>query len=686
VPDDPVSAEEVAHRRFSYAFRGFDPGEVREYLDRVAAELRTSVKRERELQRRLADAEHRAAHPVIDEEVLTRSLGEETSRILASAHDVARELKSKAEENAARILRDAHVEAQRTRASAEVVLAERSEEAEQAAEQIRQTARSEMDAAVAQARQEAKAVVAEAEEQALRRAKEAEASSARVVKELVRRRRIAHAQVEQLLAGRERLLEAYRVVHRTLEEVGGELQRAEPEARLATEAVARRTGIDLEGVGDADDVDLTSEAEGPTSVSVAADTAMALARSHLVEPEPDVAPAPASVGAADVPDEAVLQGDDARSAATAPESGAPQSTAPQSTAPQSTAPQSTAQQSTAAESTAPESTAPESRAPAPAARLRIDERPSEIAEDPEPEPEPEAGIPTDAPSAVAELFARIRAGRGTATAEPEEGPGRNGDVRRPADVRQPDVGRDTGARDTGAMGETAPMESDQVEGAGPDGGDDEAALKRRDAALETTRSRLSRKLKRALQDEQNEVLDRLRSHRGRPSVDLLPSSADQAARYERTSGEPLEEAAVAGSRFVSPGVSITPGIGDLAEGLAESLSVPLRRRLERGLAEENGDDATASAERISAAYREWKTQHVDRLAGDAIISAFSRGAVQAAEGKLLRWIVDDDGGPCPDCDDNALAGPTLSGDAYPTGQEHPPAHAGCRCLLVPASP
>ena len=49
----------------------------------------------------------------------------------------------------------------------------------------------------------------------------------------------------------------------------------------------------------------------------------------------------------------------------------------------------------------------------------------------------------------------------------------------------------------------------------------------------------------------------------------------------------------------------------------------------------------------------------------------------------LRWVVDDDGGPCPDCDDNALAGPTPKGQPYPTGQPHPPAHAGCRCLLVP---
>ncbi|HSH58920.1 MAG TPA: hypothetical protein VK988_04615, partial [Acidimicrobiales bacterium] len=231
-------------------------------------------------------------------------------------------------------------------------------------------------------------------------------------------------------------------------------------------------------------------------------------------------------------------------------------------------------------------------------------------------------------------------------------------------------------------------ESGAVEGAdeagAPNG--DEAALRRRDAVLESITSRLARKLKRALQDEQNEILDRLRSYRGAPSEELLPSGVDQGERYRRTSAELLEEAAVAGTRFMVPEASLTPEVADLNEGLAEALGAPLRRRLQRCLAAEDAEDSAATAEHISAAYREWKTQLVDRLAGDATISAFSRGVAQVAPGALLRWVVDDDGGPCPDCYDNALAGATPSGDSYPTGQMHPPAHAGCRCLLVPANP
>ncbi len=677
--DDPVSAEEVAHRQFAHSFRGFDPGEVRTYLDRVAEELRTSVKRERELHRRVADAEHRAAHPVIDEDLLTRTLGEETSKILASAHEVARELKSKAEENAARILREAHAEAQRIRGSAEVVLAERSEEAELAAEEIRQGARSEVEATVSRARQDAKGIVTGAEELAERMVKEAEAASARVLNELSRRRRIAHAQVEQLRAGRERLLEAYRVVRRTLEEVGDELQRAEPEARLAAEAVARRTGIDLDHLEDTDVIP-----EGSASVSVAAATARSLAGSTLAETLPDPGPAidlrsRPELGAPSMATEIPAQ--DTEEAQVTVEA---QDTEAQDT--EEAQPQDTEEaQDTEAQGDASHGDTGENEmVTASLGSLRPQRRqPPAPTPEPEPEPAPEPApsasgdAPTDSPSAVAELFARIKADRTAAVAQAEDVLADDRDARRPPDASGSERRRQDERNDE-PLGGAAPV--------GDSADEDEAVLQRRDAALESITSRLSRRLKRALQDEQNEILDRLRSHQGRPPLEALPASSEQALRYRQTSVDLLGEAALAGARFVSPEASMTPDIGDLADGLADTLAAPLRRRLHRGLAGQNGEDPTATAERIGATYREWKSQLVDRLAGDATISAFSRGTAQAAPGALLRWVVDDDGGPCPDCYDNALAGPTSCGDAYPTGQEHPPAHAGCRCLIVPASP
>ncbi len=79
-------------------------------------------------------------------------------------------------------------------------------------------------------------------------------------------------------------------------------------------------------------------------------------------------------------------------------------------------------------------------------------------------------------------------------------------------------------------------------------------------------------------------------------------------------------------------------------------------------------------------------QEVERLSRHYAMAAFARGAYDAyGEGATLRWVVDDET-PCPDCDDNELAGAVSKGEAYPTGQPHPPAHPGCRCLLLPNVP
>ena len=62
--------------------------------------------------------------------------------------------------------------------------------------------------------------------------------------DLARRRKLGTVQVEQLRAGRERLLDAYLVVRRTLDEVTDELQRADAEAGAASEGPGRQHALD----------------------------------------------------------------------------------------------------------------------------------------------------------------------------------------------------------------------------------------------------------------------------------------------------------------------------------------------------------------------------------------------------------------------------------------------------------
>jgi hypothetical protein len=120
--------------------------------------------------------------------------------------------------------------------------------------------------------------------------------------------------------------------------------------------------------------------------------------------------------------------------------------------------------------------------------------------------------------------------------------------------------------------------------------------------------------------------------------------------------------------------------------MAVELVEPLRARLTRALAAgADADDPSVAAESLRSTYRQWKVQQVEECARHHVLAACSLGAFAATPpATTLQWLVDDDG-HCPDCDDNALAGPTAKGETFPTGQLHPPAHPGCRCLLVPAT-
>jgi hypothetical protein len=227
---------------------------------------------------------------------------------------------------------------------------------------------------------------------------------------------------------------------------------------------------------------------------------------------------------------------------------------------------------------------------------------------------------------------------------------------------------------------------------------DESLLQARERAVADLEVTLTRRLKRALQDEQNDVLDRLRNLKGEPTVgSLLPDEDAQVSRYASAARPLLADAAAAGAVFAGAALHrprtdrpaevdvAEVDVADLGTECGAAIVSALRRRLEQAIGIGAGDDQAVLVESMGAAYREWKTQRIERLAGDMLAAAFSRGTWEAAPaGALLRWVVEDTDGPCPDCDDDALAGTIPKGEAFPTGQPHPPAHSGCRCLLVPS--
>jgi DivIVA domain-containing protein len=289
----------------------------------------------------------------------------------------------------------------------------------------------------------------------------------------------------------------------------------------------------------------------------------------------------------------------------------------------------------------------------------------ELEPEPEPEPEPAPIVaaepepePEEEPPPVEDLFARLRADRATkvasatavlaATTEPATSS---------TELEPPPV-------------PARVEEADELE-------PDLEVLAARDVAVGDSERGLVRSLKRSLADEQNEVLDALRRLKGRPTIEgLLPEAAVHDARFDAVLHGAATSSAAAGGR-AADGAAVATEIG-------RSIAADLRTRVDRAI-EDAGGDLETLAEGVSAAYREWKSSRVEPLARDVITAGYAAGTYGAASGEL-RWIVDPAEGGCPDCDDNVLAGPTPKGTAFPTGQLHPPAHAGCRCLAIPANP
>jgi len=219
--------------------------------------------------------------------------------------------------------------------------------------------------------------------------------------------------------------------------------------------------------------------------------------------------------------------------------------------------------------------------------------------------------------------------------------------------------------------------------------DDLGLRRRRDAALETAMGVLFPRVKRRLQDEQNELLDALRRQKGKIDVDrAMPSTEEQLRGWAELLTPTLDD--TYGSGRTLGGGRTRPAPTRLVERITELLVMPLRERVLVSLEAVVRDgpyDGPAEWQRaisaaIGARYREWRAQDLELLLGDLVVVAFARGIYDATpDGARLRWVTAEVE-QCPDADDNALE-PTLKGGPFPTGQSCPPAHPGCRCLVVP---
>ena len=232
-----VDPDAILRQPFSTVRKGYDPLEVQKYLMALATELRAGRERERLLERQVNDATKRAAElEHLSPQRLTSMLGEETAKVIDAANTASSDIRTKAEENVARLLRDAQEQANRMRREADEVLERKTAEAEEASARIRRQA----EEMLQQARIDADADAEQGRERGREMVTEAQRVRERMLRDLVRRRKTLRQQIEQLNAGRERLIEAYVVVREALDTATNELDIVLPEAKVAADIALQR--------------------------------------------------------------------------------------------------------------------------------------------------------------------------------------------------------------------------------------------------------------------------------------------------------------------------------------------------------------------------------------------------------------------------------------------------------------
>ena len=616
---DPSSPDAIASAGFSTSRRGYDQTEVRDLLRMVAAEMARLQEREKFLERELRTAQRGSANSVValDEEVVTRMLGEEAARILQTAREAASQIKIRSEDGASRMLREATDEAQRLREEAEVEAARR-----------RQDASADAESELVMAKQQGREMV-----------NEARAYRERVLSELARRRELARQQIEQLMHGRDRLLQAFERSRLVAVDVMAELTPLGEPSEYVN--LAPTTGP----------VPLMVPNQRPTEEPEQSPIAIT-----VVVPDEDAAEEAPAVEVVDEPDEA---DDEAESAAEA-EVVVDQPVDDDN---------NTVLLMRDIHEVHDHDDRDDARKAAPVVALFGGGNDDESID--------------DAPNAsVDDLFARLRAARAESVVERAQ----------QADADPTDDDADiTDATVSPTIVEDLAVFQASPEAPVVEEALDDTAFGQRDASLTPIIVVCARKLKRVLADEQNEILHALRRNEPVRTIDtMLPWQTEQAARYAAAITAELEKAALMGAASIDNGttkehradINRAGATKAAIESLTDTIVVPLRERLERAVADAAGDNAEL-ANAVRGLYREWKTQRIDEHLDEVARAAFGRGALAAVmPGTKVCWMVDPNGPACPDAEDNALAGEVAAGQPFPTGHSGAPAHEGCRCMLA----
>ena len=622
---DPSSPAAVGSAQFNVERRGYDQGEVRDFLRMVSAELARLQERERFLESEMRAMQTRGLSDpgVLDEATVTTLLGEETARVLSVAREAAQQMRARGAESAERLVREATAESARLREEAEIEVSRR-----------RSDAVTDSESEIELAKQQGREMV-----------NEARAYREKMLSELARRRELAKQQIEQLVRDRDRLMSAFERARLAANDVMGdlsefddaadELTRALPEGVIDS-TIKNVVQFDREKFEDDESVPAVSDITTlPVDESIAMPVEV-LEREKVVEPnietavvEEKVQPVMRQEVKPEIQPEADLEPDDGHRAKVVQLFGR------------------------TSRRLHPSTDAPVSEAPV--LELPVVEKPAVV---------------NPKNSSVDDLFAKLRKAGADSVA---------GSVKQVEPIAKQPMKASPSVVET----RKAPVSAKP----------DAQIFSKRDDALTPMIEVLAKKLKRVLADEENAMLNYLQSKKAQVALEkVLPTFDSHVQSFVEATSKDLIEAAMAGAQSLSKSlkadlrkkISNTAVMQVMSKKLADEIVLPLRTRIQK-CAEKSAGDSNEMSSLIRTVYREWKMQQVDKLVGDVTRLAYSRGAYLVLDaGTKVCWMVDPNGPPCADAEDNSLAGAIARGENFPTGHEHPVIHSGCRCLVVPA--
>lgn len=653
---DPSSPAAVGSASFPVVRRGFDQGEIRDFLRMVAAELARLQERERFLENELRAMQTRgmSAPGRLDEETVTTLLGEEAARVLSTARDASTQIRERAEESATRLVKEAAEDASRIREAAMLEAA-----------RIRDDAAADAEAEIDMAKQQGRDMVNEAREY-----------REKVLSELSRRRDAARAQIEQLLHGRDRLLNAFQRARIATDDVIGELTDAHDEPEFIIDLAPTTGPVPVinpahpSATGKARVFDREAEDSEPVRGNPEVREPNPLIDIPIDEPALtiDHVTGPAMVILTDDPSDTVVEevieevieeaveeqvaDVDSPHVADIVETGIPEGDG---------APEATAQQD-------PDGAADGAQSNV-VSLFGRNRKPTSV---PEIHPVHDRSEPTEADEPrthktaanLDDIFSKLRSST-------------------VADVVEKSGGTPTEGKPDRTSAEEKPSEPAPAPAVVAS---DPAVFSRRDEVVAPLIGSIARHLKRILVDEQNRALGHVATKRSSLEPDaIVGTPEEQAERYSRSVLADAMTIAGAGAKDAGGStrrISADHIVAEIAGVVAESIVRDFRHDMDVAVGEAEGNREVLAG-LLRDVYRSWKAQKIDSSVEMLAYRAYGSGVLLSLEpGATVSWMVPV-GGCCSDCEDNSLAGVQGRDSAFPTGHHSAPAHDRCGCLVWP---